>query len=65
MCSLCVVTDCCLQTFADIEELPAHQSSRKHRIGFLVTRKDLVDPATFLGVRMYEYANKKVPCLVV
>ena len=66
ICSLCVATDCCLQTFADIVELPAHQSSRKHRIvGFLVTQKDLVDPATFLGVRMYEYANKKVPCLVV
>ena len=37
------------------------QSSRKCRIvGFLVTQKDLADPATFLGVRMCEYSTRKV-----
>ena len=38
-----------------------HQSSRKHRVvGFLVTQKDLEDPASYLGVRMHEYSKRKV-----
>ena len=38
-----------------------HQSMRKCRIvGFLVTQKDLVDPASFLGVHMDQYSTRKV-----
>ena len=34
------------------------QSSRKYRIvGFLVTQKDLMDPASFLGVHMDGHSN--------
>ena len=38
-----------------------HQSMRKCRIvGFIVTQKDLVNPASFLGVHMNKYLTRKV-----
>ena len=41
--------------------MPVHQSSRKHKIvGLLVTQKDLLDPESFLGVRMDEHSNRRV-----
>lgn len=51
----------CPWSVEEIEELPVYQSNRKHKIvGFLATQKDLVDPASFLGVHMDERSSRRV-----
>ena len=49
-----------MHLFSQLTLLP-HPSGKKRRIvGYLVTQKDLVDPATYLGVSMYEYSKRNV-----
>ena len=51
---------CCDELLSGSVEglVESHQSSRKYRIvGFLVTQKDLMDPASFLGVHMDGQSN--------
>ena len=51
----------CSWTVVEAEELPVHESSKKQRVvGLLVTQKDLVDPASFLGVHMDEQPSRRV-----
>ena len=54
---------CCDELLSGSVEglVESHQSIRKYRIvGFLVTQKDLMDPASFLGVHMDGQSNGKM-----
>ena len=54
---------CCDELLSGSVEglVESHQSIRKYRIvGFLVTQKDLMDPASFLGVHMDGRSNGKM-----
>ena len=60
ICTLCVVIGYCLRLLY-VGVVDPHQSMSKCRIvGFLVTQKDLVDPGSFLGVKMCEYLTRNV-----
>ena len=57
---------CCDELLSGSVEgfVESHQFSRKYRIvGFLVTQKDLMDPASFLGVYMDGQSNGRKVCM--
>ena len=56
---------CCDELLSGSVEglVESHQSSRKCRIvGFLVIQKNLMDPASFLGVHMDRHSNGRKVC---
>ena len=68
MCVILILLICFVELLSGSVEglVESHQSSRKCRIvGFLVTQKDLVDPASFLGVHMDRHSNGRKVILSV
>ena len=54
-------TDCYLPLIREGHAVPSQSMRKQWIVGFLVTQKDLVDPATYLGVSMYKYSvDRKV-----